>query len=119
MRVSITHQDVRKGLLFKRTFYAVDLSVAFSHEEKQIITMRRLADTTLLDRRTATAKVDDRDDQFALRLGDLMDGRVDRFLTATPSSAKLYEEALLRVMAEVKLWVSDNAEAGTRTVVEF
>lgn len=119
MRVSISHHDVRKGLLFKRTFYAVDLSVAFTHEEKQIIGMRRLQDTKLLDRRPAMARTDDRDEKFELRLCDLINGRTDRFLCATPSKAKIYEEDLLRVMAQVKLWVSDNAESGTGRVVEF
>ena len=119
MRVTISHHDVRKGFLFKKTFYEVHLAVAFTHEEKQIIRMRRLSDTKLLDRRPATAKVDERDEKFELRLRDLIDGRVDRFLCATPSIAKQYEEQLVRVMGQVKLWVSDNAETGTRTVVEF
>ena len=119
MRVTIDHHDLRKGFLFKKTFYEVHLTVAFSHEEKQIIGQRNLADTKLLDRRPATARVDDRDSKFELRLSDLMEGRTDRFLCATPSKAKIYEEALLRVMAQVKLWVTDNAETATRTVVEF
>ena len=119
MRVTISHHDLRKGFLFKKTFYEVHLSVAFSHEEKQIIRQRNLTETKLLDRRPATARVDDRDDKFALHLSDLLDGRNDQFLCATPSKAKIYQEELLRVMAQVKLWVSDNAETGTRTVVEF
>ena len=119
MRVTISHHDLRKGFLFKKTFYEVHLCVAFSHEEKQIIRQRNLTDTKLLDRRPATARVDDRDEKFELRMSDLMDGRTDQFLCATPSKAKIYEEELLRVMAQVKLWVTDNAETGTRTVVEF
>ena len=119
VRVAISHHDVRLGFLFKKTFYQVQLSIAFTHEEKQIIRQRRLAETKLLDRRPATAKVDDRDEKFELRLSDLIDGRTDAFLCATPSKAKIYEEDLLKVMAQVKLWISDNAETGTRTVVEF
>lgn len=119
MRVTISHHDRRKGFLFKKTYHEVHLSVAFSHEEKQIIRQRNLTDTKLLDRRPATARVDDRDTKFALVLSDLMDGRIDQFLCATPSKAKIYEEALLACMAQVKLWVADNAEIGSRTVVEF
>lgn len=119
MRVTISHHDLRKGFLFKKTFYEVHLTVAFSHEEKQIIKQRNLADTKLLDRRPATARVDDRDQKFELRLSDLMDGRTDRFLCITPSKAKIYEEELLRMLAQVKLWVTDNAETGSRTVIEF
>ena len=119
MRVTISHNDLRKGFLFRKTYYDVRLTVAFSHEEKQIIRQRNLADTKLLDRRPATARVDDRDQKFELRLSDLMDGRTDCFLCATPSKAKIYEEDLLRMLAQVKLWVTDNAEVGDRTVIEF
>jgi hypothetical protein len=119
MRVTITHHDLRKGFIFKKTYYVVALTLHLTHEEKQIIRQRNLTDTKLLDRRPATARVDDRTEKFELRLRDLMDGRSDRFLCATPSKAKLYEEELLRMLAQVKLWVSDNAETGTRTVVEF
>ncbi|MEL7252796.1 MAG: hypothetical protein AAGL23_01375 [Pseudomonadota bacterium] len=119
MRVSISHRTVQKGLLFKTTYHEVCLSVAFSHEEKQIIRQRGLFDTKLLDRRPATAKVDDRDDKFELRVRDLMDGREDRFLCATPSKSKIYEERLLDVMGQMKLWLEDNADTAKRTVVEF
>ena len=119
MRVTITHHDVQRGWLFKKTFHEVHLTVAFSHEEKQIIRQRRLGETTLLNRRPATAKVDDRDEKFVLKLGDLLDGRTDQFLCATPSASKIYEESILHMMAQVKLWITDNAETGGRTVAEF
>lgn len=119
MRVAISHDVVRRGFVLKTTYYEVQLSVAFSHEEKQIIRQRGLLKTKLLDRRPATAKVDDRDEKFELRVEHLMDGRVDRFLCATPSKAKIYEEALVDVFGQMKLWLEDNAETDTRTVVEF
>lgn len=119
MRVTVDHRDVRRGWLFRKTFYEVQLTVAFSHEEKQIIRQRRLGETVLLRRRPATAKVDDRDDKFVLRLSDLLDGRTDRFLCSTPSAAKIYEEEVFHMMAQVKLWVTDNAETGQRSVAEF
>jgi len=93
--------------------------VAFTHEEKQIIRQRGLLKTKLVDRRPANAKVDARDEKFELRVEDLMDGKVDRFLCATPSKSKIYEENLLAVMQQMKLWLSDNAETGSRTVIEF
>lgn len=119
MRVSIAHVTVRRGFILKTTYYAVDLSVAFTHEEKQIIRQRNLLKTKLVDRRPATAKVDDRDEKFELRVEHLMDGRIDRFLCANPSKAKIYEEGLLEVLGQMKLWLADNAETGTRTVIEF
>lgn len=119
MRVAISHHTVTKGLLFRKTFYEVHLSVAFSHEEKQIIRQRGLTKTKLLDRRPANAKNDARDEKFELRVEHLMDGRTDRLLCATPSKAKIYEDALLDVLGQMKRWLDDNAETGTRTVVEF
>ena len=119
MRVSIDHHTIRKGLLFKKTFHEVHLSVAFTHEEKQIIRQRGLLKTKLVDRRPANARVDDRDEKFELRVEHLMDGRTDRFLCATPSRSKIYEEDLLTVLNQMKVWLDDNAETGTRTVVEF
>ena len=119
MRVTITHHDIRKGFPFPKTYYEVHLTVAFSHEEKQIIRQRNLVQTRLLNRRPATAKVDDRDAKFELRMGDILEGRTDRFLCATPSTAKIYEEELLRMLEQVKLWLTDNAETGSRRVVEF
>jgi len=119
MRVSIDHHTIRKGLLFKKTFHEVHLSVAFTHEEKQIIRQRGLLKTKLVDRRPANARVDDRDEKFELRVEHLMDGRTDRFLCATPSRSKIYEEDLLAVFEQMKVWLDDNAETGTRTVVEF
>lgn len=119
MRVAISHHTVRKGLLLKTTYYEVRLSVAFTHEEKQIIRQRGLLKTKLLDRRPANAKNDARDEKFELEVGDLMNEQEDRFLCETPSRAKIYEEALLDVLGQMKVWLDDNAETGTRTVVEF
>ena len=119
MRVSISHQTVQQGFIFKKTFHEVHLMVAFTHEEKQIIKQRGLLKTKLVDRRPANAKNDARDEKFELRVEHLMDGRVDKFLCATPSKSKIYEEELLAVLQQMKLWLTDNAETGTRTVVEF
>ena len=119
MRVSISHHTVQKGFVLKKTYYEVHLSVAFTHEEKQIIRQRGLLKTKLLDRRPADAKNDARDAKFELRVEHLMNEQLDRFLCATPSKSKIYEEGLLDALASMKLWLDDNAETGTRTVVEF
>jgi len=119
MRVSISHNTIRKGFIFKTTYHEVQLDVAFTHEEKQIIRQRGLLKTKLVDRRPADAKNDARDETFELRVEHLIDGRTDRFLCATPSKSKIYEEDLLAMLQQMKLWLDDNAETGQRTVVEF
>lgn len=119
MRISLSHHTVQKGLFLKATYYEVQLSVAFTHEEKQIIRQRNLLKVKLLDRRPANAKVDDRDQKFELRVEHLVGGKTDRFLCATPSKAKIYEEKLLDMLNQMKLWLNDNAETGSQSVVEL
>lgn len=119
MRVETNHVAQQVGWILKTTYYAVELRVFFTHEERQIIQVRGLSDTKLLDRRPANARVDDRDEKFELRVRDLLDGKTDRFLCRTPSGAKIYEEQLLSALAQMKLWLDDNAEIGAPRVVEF
>lgn len=119
MRISLSHQTVQKGLLLKTTYYSVRLAIAFSHEEKQIIRQRNLLRVKLLDRRPATARVDDRDEKFELRVEHLINGQTDCFLCATPSNAKVYEENVLDMLQQMKLWLNDNAEQGLSSVVEI
>ncbi len=118
MRVSIKHETIRKGWLFKTTYYAVDLQVHFSHEETQIIRQRKLEKSVLLERRPANAKVDDRDDKFTLSVADLQKG-TDRFLAATPAHAKIYQDDLLAALSQLKDWVSLNADEADAIVVEI
>lgn len=119
MRVSITHETTRRGVILKTTYHEVQLQVAFTHEEKQIIQQRALTKTKLMDRRPADSKIDDHDTKFELRVEHLLNGQIDRFLCATPSKSKIYEERLLEALAQMKLWLDDNAETANRTVIEF
>jgi len=118
MRVSIEHNTIQIGWLFKRTLYAVDCTVHFSHEETQIIRQRKLEKSILLERRPATARVDDRDDKFTLSVASLQRGR-DRFLAANPASAKLYQQELIGALEQLKGWLQLNADTSERVVVEF
>lgn len=119
MRVAIKHATVRRGAIFKKTFHEVRVTVLLTHEEIQIVRQRNLLQTKLLDRRPATAKVDDRDDKFELLVSDVMNGKTDHFLCATPSDAKRYEETMLDTLSQLKIWISDNAETSEGIVVEF
>lgn len=118
MRVSIEHHTIRKGMVMKTTYYQVACSVAFTHEETQIIRQRKLEKSVLLERRPATAKVDDRDEKFTLTVAHLQRGP-DQFLCATPAHAKLYQQDLLSALEQLKNWLMLNAETGERKVVEF
>jgi hypothetical protein len=119
MRIEIDHKTTQKGMLLKKAYYEVILTVHFSHEEQQIIRQRGLLKTKLMDRRPADARVDDRDENFELRVEHLMSGKADHFLCATPSQSKIYEEQLLDALSQMKLWLGDNAETGSRRIVEL
>ncbi len=119
MRITIKHDTVQRGFILKTTYYQVSLTVLFSHEEKQILRQRNLLKTKLLDRRPATAKVDDRDSKFELLINHIINGQTDRFLAADPSSAKRYQDTLIETLEQLKLWISDNAELGDDFVVEL
>ena len=119
MRIKLKHTTVQKGFLFKKPYTQVSCTVLFSHEEIQILRQRQLLKTKLMDRRPATAKVDDRDDKFTLMVADLTNGKTDAFLAANPSAAKLYEQMLLDALQQLKLWISDNAELADDFVVEY
>ena len=119
MRVSLKHNVTARGFLLKKTFIEVSCTVLFSHEEIQILRQRNLLDTKLLNRRPATAKVDDRDEKFVLRVKDIVNGKTDRFLVSDPSAAKRYQDTLVDTLAQLKLWISDNAELGDDFVVEL
>ncbi len=119
MRVSVQHETVRRGFVLKTTYYAVCCTQNLSHEEQHVIRERGLEQTKLLDRRPATARVADRDEKFVLRVRDVMHGKPDRFLLATPAAAKRYELELLRALQDLKGWISLNTDTATRTVVEF
>ncbi len=119
MRISLQHETVRRGLILKTTYHAVRCTLHLSHEEQHVIRERRLEQTKLLDRRPATARVDDRDDRFALLVRDLMNGKSDRFLLANPAAAKLYELELLQALSNLKDWIGLNTDTADRRVVEL
>lgn len=119
MRVSIDHRTIRKGFILKTTYHAVLCTVHLSHEEQHVVKERRLEQTKLMDRRPATAKVDDRDETFVLRVRDVMHSKPDRFLLATPADAKLYELELLHALSNLKDWIGLNTDTADRIVVEF
>lgn len=118
MRVSIHHETKTIGLLFKKTLYVVVLEVHFTHEEQQIIQSRNLGKALVLARRPATAKVDDRDEKFALLVSRLGRGP-DHHACANPGEAKAYQAQLLLALETLKGWLSLNADEGENTVVEF
>ncbi|AUH34655.1 hypothetical protein [Paracoccus tegillarcae] len=119
MRIVVEHETIRRGLILKTTYHAVCCTIHLSHEEQHVIRERNLQKTKLLDRRPATARVDDRDEKFVLLVRDIMDGQTDRFLLSNPASAKLYELELLAALSDLKGWIGLNTDTGSRSVTEL
>ena len=119
MRIRIDHEEVRTGFPFAKTFHEVHLTVDFTHEEKQIIRQRGLAEHELLERIPADARVDDDPAWFILKVGHLFERRPDKFRCKTPSDAKIYEQNLIGALHMMKAWLDENAETGTTTVIEI
>lgn len=119
MRIRIEHHQPRDGLLFKRTWHEVHLSVHFTHEEKQIIRQHRLEGDPILERWPADAREGDEPHWYTLRVGNLLYRHPDRFRCRTPSDAKLYEARLLEVLEQMKGWLDANAEPAGTTIVEL
>lgn len=119
MRVSIRHEEVREGFVFKTAFHDVLLTVHFTHEERQIIVQRNLGEHVLLERVPAGARVEDNPEWYVLKVGHLLERQPDRHRTANPSEAKLYEARLTDALRAMKVWLEANADPAGATVFEL
>ena len=127
MKVSISHAEQSKGLLFKKTLHNVICDVQFSEEEQQIITERSLEGDVVLERdvpadvdaekhanrglgkKLMTAAISGRDaNHFHLTIGKLMRGP-DTYAVGTPIEAKVYEEELVERLRSLKGYLEGNA----------
>lgn len=126
MKVSIEHVEKTKGMMFKKTFYGVKLTVEFSEEEAQIIRDRKLKDVAIMERDvpvdvdadkfesrglakkayTAATK-GTHGNHFHLTIGRLLAGP-DVYHFATPIEAKEYEQELREVLPNLKAYVMEN-----------
>ena len=119
MRIVIDHAEIREGLVFRTVFHEVQLTVDFSHEEKQIIRQRGLGEQVLLERVPAGARADDAPDWYHLKVRHLLERKPDRHRLANPAEAKLYEAQLLGVLEQFKAWLEANADPAGRRVIEL
>lgn len=119
MRVKIQHVESRQGWPFSRPCHEVQLTVDFTHEEKQIIRQRDLVDHHILERVPFDVQPDDEPDWYTLKVGHLLMRRPDKFRLKTPSDAKTYVAQLQEAMHVLKAWLDENAELGTTLVFEI
>lgn len=127
MKVDIKHVEKSQGLVFKKKFYGVALTIVFNEEEKAIIEERDLRKYSVVERDTpadvdeekhekrglmkklATAVVSGSDaNHFHLTLNKLMNG-TDTYYFETPLEAKSYEVELKEALPILKDNIMANA----------
>jgi hypothetical protein len=128
MKIDIKHVEKSQGLVFKKTFHGVALTVQFSEEENAIINQRKLGRTILIERdvpadqnaekhqnrgivsKLATAALKGADaNHFDLTIGKLQAG-TDTYYLPTPLAAKEYEAVLRNRLPDLKAHIMGNAE---------
>ncbi len=119
LRISIRHEEIKEGVVFRNVWHDVCVTVDFTQEERQIIVERRLTGHVLLERMPAGVDPDDNPDWYHLRVGHLLERKPDRHRTANPSDAKAYEARLLAALQAMKDWLASNADPGEDKVIEL
>lgn len=122
MRVSIDHKEVSTGLIMKKTYHEVKLTLVFSNEELAIIKQRRLENDVILERDIpADVKPSSvaNPDIFHLTIGKLVRKGEDTYVTASPLDAKVYEERLVERLKVLKDYIVGNAEVGQSKTFEL
>lgn len=136
MKVSINHVQKTAGLIRKRTFHGVAVSVQFGAEELAVIRERRLEHDIVLERgypadmsqgkiekheskglgsKLLKAAVSGTDSlNFHLTVQKLLNGQ-DVYFLGTPVEAKQYEEAVKDGLVTLKSWIVGNAEVETES----
>ena len=134
MKVSISHGEKSKGLIFTKRFYTVTIKVQFSNEELAIIDQRKLKNIVVLERdcppdekhfkekgkmtRIATNLANGFQNPYNLTIGKLVKGP-DTYTLVTPADAKNYEHEFTEMLPTLKGYVDMNAAIGTSKQFEL
>ena len=108
MKVSIEHDEWKRGLIFKVTHYCVNLKVELSEEEKKIIKDRNLEHVIISDQRGNTLLSKDPNFEDNLTFNYLLIGKHNRGFMSI-SEAKRYEQHLIEQLKQAKVFLDQNA----------
>lgn len=125
MRVSIDTEEKAKGLVFKTTYYYVNVSVIFSEEENATISQRKLKDYIVLEREWDAEK----GPKFAndpkwmeigqhLRIRTLTAG-TDSYACVDPVRAKEYEQKVVEALKNLKNFFEQARDVGESKTFEL
>jgi hypothetical protein len=129
MRVSINTEEKSKGLIFRKPYFSVNVSVIFSEEEKAIILQRKLKDYIVMLRDWDITRMNEglaaRAPEFWASLGKpdlsvrhLMEG-VDRYGLPDPVRAKEYEQSLVDALKTLKSFFEGSKTVGEAKTFEL
>ncbi len=123
MKVTIEHQDVSKGLVFKENLVEVTVAVEFTDEEEAVISKFKLKNYILLKRtphRSLAKKYTptELENLFHLYLRDVIHQR-NSFLFDTPADAKNYDDELRGALKNLKAHLTSDAEVKKSSTFEL
>ena len=110
MYVNLSHTTKRSGLVFKRSYYGVQLSVQLSEVEAQVVGDQQLEDLIVIQRYPPADIPDGHPDRFHLRLKHFTNGKSDTYFMGTISEAKDYEKFLVEALEDLKNVLTNSEE---------
>lgn len=108
MRVSITHDTMTKGLIFKKTFYRVTMECVLNEEEKHIIKQAGIEKKVIIERGTPADREGESfsDDRiYDVTFHRVMSPDAVVHTLNSPAEAKYYAEALEEAMRDAKYYL--------------
>jgi len=105
VKIDIQHEEVKKGLVFKKTKYQVTMQVIYTEEEKQIMKKNKLSRLSLVDGEnwwTTNGKTPPGMHDHGIYAGHFTDEKPIKVVLDTPSDAKALESELVGGLRKLK-----------------
>ena len=120
MKIDIKRGEEKAGLIFKKTYYTVTVTVQFSEEEKKVIQLTKTENHIVTERpKRAGIKDNAPDDIWHLRVRTLLPGKPDKYEFENLADANEYNDALLPSLKNLKGFIEKNAKPVADTSVEL
>jgi hypothetical protein len=116
MKIDIKNEINTRGFFKKETFYAVNLVVQLTEEEKAIIKEHKLENLIIMNRPFPAASGGG--GVYNLTYKDLLDGN-DHYNLHTPNEAKEYKESLIERLKAAKEYLENTATPTEDTSIEI
>ena len=121
MRVEIEHKEDKRGVLRKKIYQSVWVTVHFTPEQLETIKANDLADLIIMERDVPPTSAKDahlfHEGAYNLTVKTLLGGKIDRYSCVSVAAAKQYEEQLLTQLRALKEYLEESSTPveGTRS----